>query len=107
MAFGPVSLHSPRFRSLLKYFMQFKENYFGYYQKFTDVEAAAGRRAHMNNHKSPGSVAAGTEDEEKFDPREYRPMAIKVSLTLHDIHAHLAKVPTHFSLTYILLVIGG
>lgn len=32
------------------------------------------------------------EDEQPFDARKYRPFSVTVSVTLHDIQAHLAKV---------------
>jgi len=30
--------------------------------------------------------------EREFDPRKYRPFGVTVSVTLHDIQAHLVKV---------------
>lgn len=53
----------------------------------------------------PGTGAEPTEEEglqgpltekevaeKEFDPRTYRPFAVTVSVTLHDIQAHLVKV---------------
>lgn len=95
-------------RSILKYFMQFKENYFGYHQKFADMQVA-GERATPNTRatklgapvditqppdstKKPVGLEFMEWDTSKFDPRVYRPLAVKVALTLHDIHGHLVKV---------------
>lgn len=40
------------------------------------------------------SSTDGTEDDKKvvFDPREYRPLEVVVSITMHDIQAHIIKV---------------
>lgn len=65
--------------------MQFKDNYFGYYQKYTT----------MSSGESTPAAQAKTQavpEEERFDPRKYRPLSVKVALTLHDIHGHLVKV---------------
>lgn len=48
----------------------------------------------------PNTVAdnytAATDDDSSstkdFDPREYRPLEVVVSITMHDIQAHLVKV---------------
>lgn len=83
------------FRSILKYFMQFKDNYFGYFQKFTTMESAnekPGADSTVNRSAATGPSSSSGKVEEKFDPRESRPLAVKVSITLHDIHGHLVKV---------------
>lgn len=43
--------------------------------------------------ETPNSV---TDDsiKEEFDPRIYRPLEVTVSITMHDIQAHLTKVCT-------------
>ncbi|XP_059164299.1 bridge-like lipid transfer protein family member 1 [Physella acuta] len=75
--------------SLLRNLVHLKENYLGEFQKATDfvenpqkmkdVEASY---VHVENPDS---------DEKAFDSRVYRPFAVTVSVTLHDIQAHLAK----------------
>lgn len=88
--------------------MQFKENYFGYHQKLTDMQTA-GERTTPNTRstklgastdpshpldasRTPGTMEFTEMDTSKFDPRVYRPLAVKIALTLHDIHGHLVKV---------------
>ena len=38
------------------------------------------------------SVTTDNWDVKPFDARKYRPLNVKVSVTLHDIQAHLVKV---------------
>ncbi|XP_014476117.1 PREDICTED: uncharacterized protein KIAA1109 isoform X1 [Dinoponera quadriceps] len=87
--------------SLLKNFMHLKENLFGDYQAFTDMQqsraSSAAANADRNKDKDVqnSSIEASMEDEEikskPFDPREYRPLEVTVGVTMHDIQAHLIK----------------
>lgn len=45
------------------------------------------------------SAEESQEEEEEFEPNKYRPLHVKVQVTLHDIQAHLVKV----SLTHLLI----
>lgn len=75
--------------------MQFKDNYFGYYQKLTTMQSANEKKTAESsvNRSAAMSAPSGEEkSEDRFDPREFRPLAVKVSITLHDIHGHLVKV---------------
>lgn len=40
------------------------------------------------------TMSSNNDDEKKspFDPRQYRPMDVIVSITMHDIQAHILKV---------------
>ena len=42
--------------------------------------------------KSISEVSLTEEKPKRFDPRLYRPLDVTVSLTIHDIQAHLVKV---------------
>ncbi len=65
-----------------------QENYFGVDQKFTDYEETLN-----SNEKSSTFTHISMDGKDRvFDPRQYRPLHIKINLTLHDIHAHLVKV---------------
>ncbi len=64
-----------------------QENYFGVDQKFTDYEETLN-----SNEKSSTFTHISMDGKDRvFDPRQYRPLHIKINLTLHDIHAHLVK----------------
>lgn len=43
-------------------------------------------------NKSSSEVSFADEKQKRFDPRAYRPLEVVVSVTLHDIQAHLMKV---------------
>ncbi|XP_043271443.1 transmembrane protein KIAA1109 isoform X4 [Venturia canescens] len=93
--------------SLIKNFIHLKENIFGYYQSFTDMQASrttqssgttgsgANERSKDRDVQNNSSVEASIEDEEtrtkSFDPRYYRPIEVTVGITMHDIQAHLIK----------------
>lgn len=71
-------------------YISVQENYLGEFQKATDF---------VENPKKMKDVEASyvhvenpDSDEKAFDSRVYRPFAVTVSVTLHDIQAHLAKV---------------
>ncbi|KAH0953833.1 hypothetical protein HN011_011903 [Eciton burchellii] len=87
--------------SLLKNFMHLKENLFGDYQTFTDMQQSRASSTPMNAERNKdkdiqnSSIEASMEDEETktkpFDPRDYRPLEVTVGVTMHDIQAHLIK----------------
>lgn len=84
--------------SLIKSFMHLKENIFGDYQTFTDMQRnktapSADKGKEKDNQNS--SVDASVEEEDlkqkPFDARDYRPLEVTVGITMHDIQAHLIK----------------
>ncbi|EZA51340.1 hypothetical protein X777_10025 [Ooceraea biroi] len=87
--------------SLLKNFMHLKENLFGDYQTFTDMQQSRSNSTPVNAERNKdkdiqnSSIEASMEDEETkakpFDPRDYRPLEVTVGVTMHDIQAHLIK----------------
>lgn len=64
--------------SVLHLLMQLKENYFGAWQEYVDMEAQA---------PPPERPAEGA-----FDPRCFRPLDVRATVILHDMHGHLMKV---------------
>lgn len=40
----------------------------------------------------PSGADTDSIKQKEFDPRQYRPLEVAVSITLHDIQAHLVKV---------------
>lgn len=110
LAYGPI----------LRNFINLKENIFGEDESFTDMgtsnknssNTAGGgmsSSSHLHHHhlptkfaphltpkedatKSISEISANPDDKPKpFDPRQYRPLDVIVSLTIHDIQAHLVK----------------
>lgn len=95
--------------TILRNFINLKENIFGEDQAFTDM-GTSNTKSHVNNvsqlqtkiqnlstkedtAKSISEISLTTEEKPKtFDPRLYRPLEVIVSLTIHDIQAHLVKV---------------
>ncbi|XP_020299517.1 uncharacterized protein KIAA1109 isoform X4 [Pseudomyrmex gracilis] len=85
--------------SLLKNFMHLKENLFGDYQTFTDMQQSRGGStpvsAERNKDAQNSSIETSVEDEDvkskPFDPRDYRSLEVTVGVTMHDIQAHLIK----------------
>lgn len=95
--------------TVLRNFINLKENIFGEDQTFTDM-GTSNIKSHVNNvsqlqtkihnlstkeetAKSISEISLTTEEKPKtFDPRLYRPLEVIVSLTIHDIQAHLVKV---------------
>ncbi|CAN8032239.1 unnamed protein product, partial [Ixodes persulcatus] len=63
--------------SVLHLLMQLKENYFGAWQEYVDMEAQA---------PPPERPAEGA-----FDPRCFRPLDVRATVILHDMHGHLMK----------------
>ncbi|XP_064482137.1 bridge-like lipid transfer protein family member 1 [Ornithodoros turicata] len=74
---GPsvMALHG----TLLHLLIQLKENYFGASQEYVDLDKGASVPTPPTPHA------------EAFDPRVYRPLDVKVTLIMHDIHGHLMK----------------
>ncbi|CAD7085829.1 unnamed protein product [Hermetia illucens] len=90
--------------SILRQFIHLKENIFGEDQMFTDMEqsnakAPSSTLFNVKDHlfgkdagnKSSSEVSFADEKQKRFDPRAYRPLEVVVSVTLHDIQAHLMK----------------
>ncbi|XP_015586515.1 uncharacterized protein KIAA1109 isoform X3 [Cephus cinctus] len=87
--------------SLIKNFIHLKENIFGDYQSFTDMQQSRPSPSTVNTERNKerdvqnSSIEASVEDEEAklkpFDARDYRPMEVTVGITMHDIQAHLVK----------------
>ncbi|XP_026670200.1 transmembrane protein KIAA1109, partial [Ceratina calcarata] len=86
--------------SLLKNFIHLKENLFGDYQTFTDIEQSRTNPTSISTERSKdrdvqNSSVESVEDEDAkskpFDPRDYRPLEVSVGITMHDIQAHLVK----------------
>lgn len=93
--------------TILRNFINLKENIFGEDQAFTDM-GISNSKSSMSGlsqtkvlqtstkedaSKSISEISANTEERPKpFDPRLYRPLEVTVSLTIHDIQAHIVKV---------------
>ncbi|XP_035828649.1 transmembrane protein KIAA1109 homolog isoform X2 [Aplysia californica] len=75
--------------SLLRNLLHLKENYLGEYQKATDFKESPSKMKDME--ASYVHVEKPDDEEIAFDARKYRPFSVTVSVTLHDIQAHLAK----------------
>ncbi|XP_055381705.1 bridge-like lipid transfer protein family member 1 isoform X2 [Condylostylus longicornis] len=89
------------------YLVYLQENIFGDDQNFSDMEQSnsnfkASIGMEYNNkdisilkdgqNKNPVPNVIGPDEKQKcFDPRYYRPLEVVVSLTIHDIQAHLVK----------------
>lgn len=85
-----------------------QDNIFGEDQAFTDMHqghavssSAVAERAAATGAPDRGtevSASTGAADEaellkqREFDPRQYRTFEVAVSITMHDIQAHLVKV---------------
>lgn len=110
LAYGPI----------LRNFINLKENIFGEDESFTDMGTSNTKPTntggmssslhHPHAHhpqqpkfaphltpkedatKSISEISANPDEKPKpFDPRQYRPLDVIVSLTIHDIQAHLVK----------------
>lgn len=71
-----------------------QENIFGDYQDFIDMEKLKCGSGGLFGFKIPASSSFPTDkigSMDKIDPREYRPLEVSVSATLHDIRGHLIK----------------
>ena len=70
-----------------------QENYLGEDQKYTDFYDTPGAGMELKEDEGlQGPLTDKEVAEREFDPRKYRPFAVVVSVTLHDIQAHLVKV---------------
>uniref|UniRef100_A0A182XZU0 Bridge-like lipid transfer protein family member 1 C-terminal domain-containing protein n=1 Tax=Anopheles stephensi TaxID=30069 RepID=A0A182XZU0_ANOST len=95
--------------AILRNFIHLKENIFGEDQSFTDMENSNSKNASRSNPlagglgKSTGSTKDDPskslsetslnpdEKPKRFDPRLYRPLEVIVSVTIHDLQAHVMK----------------
>ncbi|CAH1110220.1 unnamed protein product [Psylliodes chrysocephalus] len=76
----------------LNNFMNFKENIFGEFQSFTDMQKVVNLDNTGSDLKSEDSNAnIPLELRDDFDHRYYRPLSVDVSIIMHDIQAHLLK----------------
>lgn len=99
--------------TILRNFINLKENIFGEDQAFTDMSTSNLKASQTVSAlstqpmlKVPTTTAAAKEEAAKsisessvgddkpkrFDPRLYRPLEVTVSFTIHDIQAHIVKV---------------
>lgn len=83
-----------------------QENIFGEDQAFTDMHQSRAASSSPAGNPATGaadrgadiSTSTGATDEadllkqKEFDTRQYRPFEVAVSITMHDIQAHLIKV---------------
>ncbi|KAH9284372.1 Uncharacterized protein ECG_02261 [Echinococcus granulosus] len=86
--------------ALIRYIIHFKENYFGCYQTPITAEDLKvyglnekGDRCLVPPPPIPGPNHPGKPDT-VVDPREYRPFAVRVTVAIHNLQAHL---PMHTS----------
>uniref|UniRef100_A0A182PCZ3 Bridge-like lipid transfer protein family member 1 C-terminal domain-containing protein n=1 Tax=Anopheles epiroticus TaxID=199890 RepID=A0A182PCZ3_9DIPT len=92
--------------AILRNFIHLKENIFGEDQSFTDMENSNSKHASRGNPLAGKSSATSKDDPSKslsetslnpdekpkrFDPRLYRPLEVIVSVTIHDLQAHVMK----------------
>lgn len=102
--------------SLLRNFMHLKENIFGEDQIFTDMTQSqspapsspvpGGPAPGSNTHASSSSSTTPqpqVQIRKHADCREYRPLQVTVSVTMHDIQAHLVKVRKYYFTEYSIL----
>lgn len=76
--------------ALLSLIMHAKENYLGENQKFVDLESSLSPVTTPTGEVTQKSTPRKDNDEIKdFDPRNYRPLDVTVSLIMHDIQGHL------------------
>jgi hypothetical protein len=68
-----------------------KENIFGDYQDFIDMEKIKSGLSSFS-YKGANGTAFSKQESKEVDVREYRPLEVTVSATLHDIRGHLLKV---------------
>uniref|UniRef100_A0A182JTV4 Bridge-like lipid transfer protein family member 1 C-terminal domain-containing protein n=1 Tax=Anopheles christyi TaxID=43041 RepID=A0A182JTV4_9DIPT len=95
--------------AILRNFIHLKENIFGEDQSFTDMENSNSKNASRSSPLTGGhgkSSGSSKDDPSKslsetslnpdekpkrFDPRLYRPLEVIVSVTIHDLQAHVMK----------------
>ncbi|CAM1304937.1 KIAA1109 (predicted) [Pycnogonum litorale] len=73
--------------SLLKYFVNIKDNYFGENQQFFDFDFVNDGKITKSNEMTDDA----NDNMENFDPRNYRPFEVSASITLHEIQGHMMK----------------
>lgn len=81
---------------ILRILWDIKENYVGEYQSFTDFETNSKVRKKkkdisFTSRFTQAVMVDRTVLRKNFDERLYRPLAVTVSLTMHEISAHLMK----------------
>ncbi|XP_053696625.1 bridge-like lipid transfer protein family member 1 [Sabethes cyaneus] len=90
--------------AILRNFIHLKENIFGEDQSFTDMEKSNSK---SNSTKNVGTKSTSSKDDpsksiseasvnmeekpKRFDPRMFRPLEVIVSVTIHDLQAHVIK----------------
>lgn len=74
--------------SWIRNFIHLKENIFGDYQSFTDMHL---EKPASSTVKESSNANSDDSRRESFDPRRYRPFEVVLSITMHDIQAHLIK----------------
>lgn len=87
---GPskICLYGTLFRML----WNIKENYIGEYQTFTDFNSNPSVTEPYELNKTPCKPSSiYGETNKPFDARLYRPLAVNVSVTLHNIQGHIMK----------------
>uniref|UniRef100_T1KK05 Bridge-like lipid transfer protein family member 1 C-terminal domain-containing protein n=1 Tax=Tetranychus urticae TaxID=32264 RepID=T1KK05_TETUR len=87
---GPskICLYGTLFRML----WNLKENYIGEYQTFTDFNSNPSVTEPYELNKTPSKPSSMYGEANKpFDARLYRPLAVNVSVTLHNIQGHIMK----------------
>uniref|UniRef100_A0A182U7T9 Bridge-like lipid transfer protein family member 1 N-terminal domain-containing protein n=1 Tax=Anopheles melas TaxID=34690 RepID=A0A182U7T9_9DIPT len=95
--------------AILRNFIHLKENIFGEDQSFTDMENSNSKNASRSSplagghgkssgfskddpSKSLSETSLNPDEKPKrFDPRLYRPLEVIVSVTIHDLQAHVMK----------------
>ncbi|KAL3880212.1 hypothetical protein ACJMK2_032469 [Sinanodonta woodiana] len=77
--------------SMLRNLLHVKENYLGEDQVFTDFNDSPSVEPQTPEPEGFSGPLKVSDIDDKFDPRKYRPFAVTVSVTLHDIQAHLVK----------------
>lgn len=96
--------------TILRNFINLKENIFGEDQAFTDMSTSNSKSSALtqlstqlpkvqnnvstrdDHAKSISEASVIDEKPKRFDPRLFRPMEVTVSFTIHDIQAHIVKV---------------
>ncbi|XP_025405724.1 uncharacterized protein KIAA1109 isoform X4 [Sipha flava] len=78
--------------SWLRHFFHLKESIFGEDQIFTDMTDKLNPKSTNNTDKTVEQDSTSVSDVKmQVDPREYRPLEVVISITMHDLQAHLIK----------------
>lgn len=86
--------HLNKMLKLATGFWCLQENYLGEDDKFTPFLTSPPPAVEDDTVSTFTLINPPEEEEKQFDPRKYRPFSVTVSLTLHDIQAHLIRVGT-------------